>query len=439
MDTLHELNVGSIRAPGTLFRQSPSPFTKSTLALILAGGRGSRLQQLTNWRAKPAVPFGGKFRIIDFTLSNCINSGIRRIGICTQYKAQSLIRHVQRGWTFLDGRFGEFIELLPAQQRVEPSWYQGTADAVYQNLDILRLHGPDLVLILAGDHVYKMDYGPMIEEHVAHRAHMTIACIKVPLPDARSLGVAGVEADGQIVSFEEKPANPAPVDGDPDRALASMGIYVLDAGFLYDELLRDADDATSSHDFGRDLIPHLIAEGARVWAHDYVRSCVNMSKDIPYWRDVGTVDAFWEANLALVQVEPELNLYDEEWPIWTYQEQLPPAKFVFDGDARRGTALDSIIGSGCIVSGSTVRRSLLFSSVRVQSYGAIEDSVILPNVEVGNHVVLKRAVVDKHCRLPDGLVVGLDPATDRQRFHVTERGVTLIIPEMLGQKIHHLR
>src|SRR5512137_1345923 len=439
MDILHEHDVAPAIAPWVHARQSPSPLTSRTLALILAGGRGSRLQQLTNWRAKPAIPFGGKFRIIDFTLSNCVNSGIRRIGICTQYKAQSLIRHVQRGWSFLDGRFGEFVELLPAQQRVESSWYRGTADAIYQNLDILRLHAPDLVLILAGDHVYKMDYGRMLEEHVARRAQMTIACIEVPLTDARSLGVIGVKADGRIVRFEEKPTNPAPMPGHHDRVLASMGIYVFDADFLYAALLRDADDPMSGHDFGRDLIPRLIASGARIRAHDYKHSCVNMAKGVPYWRDVGTVDAFGEANLALVHVEPELNLYDEAWPIWTYQEQLPPAKFVFDYDGRRGAALDSIVGSGCIVSGSTVRRSLLFSKVRVHSYCTIEDSVILPNVEVGSHVVLRRAVVDKHCRLPDGLVVGLDPARDRERFHVTERGVTLIIPEMLGQQIHHLR
>ncbi|MBK7793308.1 MAG: glucose-1-phosphate adenylyltransferase [Betaproteobacteria bacterium] len=422
-----------------LARRSPDPLSRSTMALILAGGRGSRLGELTDWRAKPSIPFGGKFRIIDFALSNCVNSGIRRIGICTQYKAQSLIRHVQRGWSFFDGRFAEFVELLPAQQRVEVSWYRGTADAVYQNLDILRLHAPDFVLVLAGDHVYKMDYGRMLEEHVACEAQLTIACIDVPLADARALGVVQIDDDGRILRFDEKPAAPAPIPGNPGRALASMGIYVFDAGFLYAELLRDADDAASGHDFGRDLIPRLIAEGARVRAHDFARSCVNMYHDVPYWRDVGTVDAYYEANLALVKVEPELNLYDEAWPIWTHQEQLPPAKFVFDDDGRRGTALDSIVGSGCIVSGSTVRRSLLFSKVRVHSYCAIEDSVILPNVEIGRHVRLRRTIVDKHCRLPAGLVVGIDPAADRRRFHVTDGGVTLIIPEMLGQRIHHLR
>jgi glucose-1-phosphate adenylyltransferase len=435
----HEQGAIPLFAAGAHALHPPGPLTRSTLALILAGGRGTRLEELTNWRAKPSIPFGGKFRIIDFALSNCVNSGIRRIGICTQYKAQSLIRHVQRGWSFLDGRFDEFVELLPAQQRVQANWYRGTADAVYQNLDILRRHAPDYVLILGGDHVYKMDYGRMLEEHVASRSQMTLACIDVPLAEAHQFGVIAVDADARVVAFEEKPAQPVPRPGRPDRALASMGIYVFDADFLYDELLRDADDAGSAHDFGRDMIPNLIAAGARVRAHDFARSCVNMSGGAPYWRDVGTLDAFWEANLALVRVTPDLNLYDEAWPIWTYQEQLPSAKFVFDDDERRGTALDSIVGPGCIVSGSTVRRSLLFSKVRVHSFCRIEDSVILPNVEVGRNVVLKRAVVDKHCRLPEGLVVGVDPDEDRRRFRVTANGVTLIIPEMLGQQVHHLR
>jgi len=413
--------------------------TKSTLALILAGGRGSRLGELTNWRAKPSLPFGGKFRIIDFALSNCVNSGIRRIGICTQYKAQSLIRHVQRGWSFLDGRFDEFVELLPAQQRIETTWYQGTADAVYQNLDILRRHDPKHVLILAGDHVYKMDYGRMLEDHVRARAKMTIACIDVPLGEASSLGAMTVNTEARVVGFEEKPSWPVPAPGRPDRALASMGIYVFDAAFLYDELVRDADDANSSHDFGKDIIPSLLRQGARVCAHDFADSCVNMNEGVPYWRDVGTIDAYWEANIALTQVVPELNLYATDWPIWTYQEQLPPAKFVFDDDDRRGAAIDSIVGSGCIISGSTVRRSLLFSNVHVHDYCTLEDSVLLPNVDVGRHTVLRKAVVDKHCRLPEGLTVGLDAKEDRRRFHVTASGITLVIPEMLGQQVHHLR
>jgi len=420
-------------------RRVPGALTKSTLALILAGGRGSRLEELTNWRAKPSIPFGGKFRIIDFTLSNCVNSGIRRIGICTQYKAQSLIRHVQRGWSFLDGRFDEFVELLPAQQRIEATWYQGTADAVYQNLDILRRHDPEYVLILAGDHVYKMDYGRMLEDHVAARAQMTIACIDVPLADAQSLGVMAVDADRRVVEFQEKPERPAPMPDRPDRALASMGVYVFDAAFLYEELVRDADDRGSSHDFGTDVIPRLLRQGARAHAHSFADSCVNTSDGVPYWRDVGTIDAYWEANVALTHVVPELNLYDQGWPIWTYQEQLPPAKFVFDDDGRRGTAIDSMISSGCIVSGSTVRRSLLFSNVRVHDWCLIEDSVVLPNVDIGRNTRLKRVVVDKHCRLPEGLEVGVDPDVDRRRFRVTERGITVIVPEMLGQQVHHLR
>ena len=426
-------------AHGGRSRSSPGPLTRNTLALILAGGRGSRLGQLTNWRAKPSVPFGGKFQIIDFTLSNCVNSGIRRIGICTQYKAQSLIRHLQRGWSFLDGRFDEFVELLPAQQRIEATWYQGTADAVYQNLDLLRRHAPRHVLILAGDHVYKMDYGRMLEDHLDACAQMTIACVDVPLADASSLGVMAVDGERRILKFQEKPARPASMPGRPDRALASMGVYVFEAAFLYEALLRDADDPCSSHDFGKDIIPGLIAQGAHVHAHDFTESCVNTSNGVPYWRDIGTIDAYWEANVALTRVVPELNLYDRDWPIWTYQEQLPPAKFVFDDDDRRGTAIDSIVASGCIVSGSIVRRSLLFSNVRIDDRCTIEDSVVLPNVVVGRRSVLKKAVVDKHCRLPEGFTVGLDPDEDRRRFHVTERGVTLIVPEMLGQQAHHLR
>jgi glucose-1-phosphate adenylyltransferase len=422
-------------------RQVPfaAEFARRTLAVVLAGGRGSRLQQLTDWRAKPSVPFGGKFRIIDFSLSNCVNSGIRRIGICTQYKAQSLIRHVQRGWSFLDGRFNEFIELLPAQQRITADWYQGTADAVYQNLDILQRHNPDYVLVLAGDHVYKMDYGKLLADHVSKSAALTVACIEVPLGEAGAFGVVQVDVDSRIIGFQEKPAQPASCPGRPGTALASMGIYVFDAKFLYRELLRDARDPLSSHDFGKNIIPGLVGHDDGVFAHFFSGSCVNMANGTPYWRDVGTVDAYWEANLALTKVIPDLNLYDETWPIWTHQEQIPPAKFVFDDDDRRGMAVDSLVSGGCIISGSTVRRSLLFSNVRVHDYCEIEDSVILPNVEIGPDVVLKRAVVDKYCKLPAGLIVGVDPVEDRKRFLVTEKGVTLIVPEMLGQRIHHLR
>ncbi|MFI4923254.1 MAG: glucose-1-phosphate adenylyltransferase [Burkholderiales bacterium] len=407
--------------------------------MVLAGGRGSRLGQLTDWRAKPAVPFAGKFRIIDFTLSNCVNSGIRRIGICTQYKSQSLIRHVQHGWSFLDGRMGEFVELLPAQQRITTNWYQGTADAVYQNLDILYRHAPDYVLILAGDHVYKMDYGKMLADHVSKSAKMTAACIEMPIRDASTFGVMQIEADGRIVGFEEKPAQPAAIPGQPDRVLASMGIYVFNASFLYEQLFRDAEDRSSSHDFGKDIIPRLVKEGSAVYAHRFAESCVNMVEGVPYWRDVGTIDAYWEANIALTKVTPDLNLYDKDWPIWTHQEQLPPAKFVFDDDDRRGMAIDSMVSGGCIISGSLVKRSLLFSNVHVHEHCTIEDSVILPEVDIGTGVVLKHVIVDKYCKLPQGLAVGIDPAEDKKRFHVTEKGITLIVPEMLGQRVSHLR
>ena len=404
---------------------------RSTLALILAGGRGTRLGRLTDSRAKPAMPFGGKFRIIDFPLSNCVNSGIRRIGICTQYQSQSLIRHVQRGWSFLDGRFHEFVELLPAQQRLNADWFKGTADAVFQNLDILRKHDPELVLILAGDHVYKMDYNRLLEDHVANRADMTIACVEVPLEDAGDFGIMTVDEHLRISGFEEKPAHPAPMPCRADAALASMGIYVVNSAFLYEQVIRDSGNPRSAHDFGKDVIPYLVQRGYRLFAHRFSDSCVNMSDGRPYWRDVGTIDAFWEANMELTKVVPDLNLYDESWPIWTYQEQLPPAKFVFDTAERRGTATDSLVSGGCIISGASVRRSLLFSSVHVHSHATVEDSVILPNVDIGRNVVLKRAVIDKFCRLPDGLTVGIDPELDRRRFDVTGKGITLVVPEML--------
>jgi glucose-1-phosphate adenylyltransferase len=413
--------------------------TRATVAIVLAGGRGVRLGPLTDWRAKPAVPFGGKFRIIDFALSNCVNSGIRRIGICTQYKAQSLIRHVQRGWAFLDGRLNEFVELLPAQQRVAPAWYQGTADAVYQNLDILRRHGPRFVLVLAGDHVYKMDYGKMLSEHVARDVELTIGCVAVPLDDASAFGVMSVDADQRVLGFIEKPHNPQPMPGSSDTALCSMGIYMFNAERLYELLIDDATYPASSHDFGKDVIPRAIARGDRVFAHDLRQSAVIGEAAGAYWRDVGTVDAYWVANMDLTQLTPDLNLYDRTWPIWTAQEQLPPAKFVHDEEGRRGSAIDSLVAGGCIVSGATVRRSLLFSNVHVHSYCTIEDSVVLPNVDVARGVVLRRAVIDKQCRLPPGLTVGVDPERDRQRFHVTERGVVLVTPEMLGQKLHHSR
>ena len=438
MDFGGEAVAGPLGQPEGRAVATPA-LTRGTLAMILAGGRGARLGQLTDWRCKPAVPFGGKFRIIDFALSNCVNSGVRRIGILTQYKAQSLIRHVQNGWGFLDGRLGEFVELMPAQQRVWSEWYRGTADAVFQNLDILRRQEPRLVLVLAGDHVYKMDYAKLLADHVRLGADLTVACVEVGLEQASALGVMGVDGGRRVRRFEEKPAQPTPLPGRAGVALASMGIYVFNAPLLYEVLGRDAEERRSSHDFGKDIIPHLIERGYAVYAHPYSESCVNMSEGRPYWRDVGTVDAYWEANMELVKVTPDLNLYDQEWPIWTFQVQLPPAKFVFDDEHRRGMAVDSMVSGGCLISGSSVRRSLLFSAVHVHSYCTIEDSVVLPNVDIARHAVLKRVVIDKHCRLPEGIRIGVDPAEDRRRFHVTERGIVLVTPEMLGQRVHQAR
>jgi glucose-1-phosphate adenylyltransferase len=427
------------------YREEPSlpglaQLARATVAMVLAGGRGERLGPLTAWRCKPSVHFGGKFRIIDFTLSNCVNSGIRRIGILTQYKAQSLIRHVQRGWSTLDGRLGEFIELLPAQQRIDASWYCGTADAVYQNLDLIRRLEPRFILVLAGDHVYKMDYSRMLAEHVARGAEVTVGAVEVPVESASAFGVMQVDAERRVVAFAEKPREPLPVPGNPQVALASMGIYAFNTAFLYEQLIRDADDPDSSHDFGKDLIPRATALGRHVRAHFFRESCVNMTERGPYWRDVGSVDAYWRANMELIGVTPELNLYDLEWPIWTYQEQLPPAKFVFDEDnGRRGMALDSMVSGGCIVSGGALRRSLLFSNVRVHSRALVEDSVVLPNADIGRKCVVRRAVIDKHCRLPPGTRIGVNPEEDGRRFHVTPGGVTLVTPEMLGQIVHHVR
>ncbi len=413
-----------------------SRLTRNTLAIILAGGRGSRLKDLTRWRSKPSVPFGGKFRIIDFPLSNCVNSGIRSIAVMTQYKAHSLIRHVQKGWGFLRGEFGEFVELLPAQQRIETSWYSGTADAVYQNLDIIRRHKPGHILILAGDHIYKMDYGPMIAQHVEMGADMTVGCIEVDLERAKSFGVMGVAEDGRVMRFQEKPERPEPMPGRSDKALASMGIYVFNPDFLYEQLIRDADTRNSSHDFGKDIIPSIIDQ-YRLYAYPFRDAGTNKQA---YWRDVGTVDAFWEANMELIGVTPELNLYDQDWPIWTYQEQLPPAKFVFDDDdGRRGMATDSMVSGGCIISGAHVRHSLLFSNVVVNAFSTVSDAVILPEVNIGSHCHLKRVVVDKGCKIPDGTVIGEDPEQDAKRFHISPNGVVLVTPEMLGEELHYVR
>ena len=430
VNTPHELNAAVQVARHPRF---VSQLTRNTFAMVLAGGRGSRLHQLTDWRSKPAVPFGGKFRIIDFTLSNCVNSGVRRIGVATQYKAQSLIRHVQLGWSFLDGRLGEFIEIMPAQQQVnESQWYRGTADAVFQNMREVRHAGPEYVLLLSGDHGYRMDYGRILAAHVERNADLTVACIEVPADEARAFGVMAVDAGYRVLSFEEKPALPQHIPGRPGVALASMGIYVFNARFLFEQLQRDADDPKSSHDFGKDVIPHCVRR-YRTFAQRFEESHVGEAGKPAYWRDVGTLDAYWEANMDLVQVTPQLNLYDENWPIWTWQPQSPPAKFIFDDDDRRGLAVNSMVAGGCIVSGATIRRSMLFSGVSVLSYSTLEDSIVLPNVRIGSHCILKKCIIDKHCSIPDGTEIGVNPVQDRKRFRVTPSGIALVSRGMLGQ------
>ncbi len=410
-----------------------SQLTRRAMALVLAGGRGSRLKELTDTRSKPAVYFGGKFRIVDFSLSNCLNSNLRRIGVVTQYKSHSLLRHVQRGWGFMKAEMNEFIDLLPAQQRLDDeNWYRGTADAVYQNIDIIEANGPKYIVILAGDHIYKMDYGRMLAFHVAKGAECTVGCIEVPLAEATAFGVMAVDAAGQITDFVEKPANPPPMAGRPDMALASMGVYVFNAQYLYDELRRDIADPNSAHDFGRDIIPAAVRNGVAC-AQPFSKSCVMSEGDeAPYWRDVGTIDAYWEANIDLTATKPQLNLYDNDWPIWTWQEQLPPAKFVHNEPGRRGEAIESMVSGGCIISGA-LNRSLLFSKCRVHSHSAVNWSVLLPHVEVGHHVRLNRVVVDRGCRLPDGLIVGEDPIEDARRFRRTDSGITLITQSMLDR------
>lgn len=424
------------KVSATAPRRFVSRITRETLALVLAGGSGSRLRDLTRWHAKPAIPFGGKYRTIDFSLSNCVNSDVRRIGVLTQYKSHSLINHVQKGWSFLRAEMDEFIELLPAQQRIHDSWYQGTADAVFQNLDIIRLHNPKYVLILAGDHIYKMDYGVLIAHHVERQADMTVCCIETTLAEAREFGVMSVNAEDRVIGFQEKPQNPIPIPGSPDKALASMGIYVFNTQFLYEQLIKDAETPRSSHDFGKDIIPSLINK---------YRVCAYPFRDIEsgeqaYWRDVGTVDTFWQANIELLDVTPPLNLYDQEWPIWTYQEQLPPSKFVFDDDdGRRGMAVDSMVSAGCIVSGALVRRSLLFNNVRVNARSELNQCVVLPKVVIGERCRLTKVIFDQECVIPDGMVIGEDPKEDARRFHVSPEGVVLVSPEMLGQEVRHVR
>jgi glucose-1-phosphate adenylyltransferase len=410
------------------------PLARHTLAFVLAGGRGSRLMELTSRRAKPAVYFGGKSRLIDFALSNAVNSGIRRIAVATQYKAHSLIRHLQMGWNFFRPERNESFDILPASQRIsEEKWYLGTADAVYQNIDILESHNAKYIVLLAGDHVYKMDYELMLNQHVDHGANVTVGCLEVPRSEASGFGVMHVDDNNIIESFLEKPADPPAMPGKPDISLASMGIYVFDSKFLFEELRRDAEEPNSSHDFGKDLIPYIVKHGRAV-AHHFSRSCVRShSETRSYWRDVGTLDAYWAANIDLTDVVPELDLYDSSWPIWTHAEITPPAKFVHDVDGRRGEAVTSLISGGCIISGAALRRSLLFTGVHVHSYATIENAVILPYVDAARRTRLKNVIIDRGVRIPEGLIVGEDPELDAKRFRRTEQGICLITQPMIDK------
>lgn len=407
---------------------------RRTVALVLAGGRGSRLKQLTDQRAKPAVYFGGKFRIIDFALSNCLNSGIRRMAVVTQYKSHSMLRHLQRGWSFLRAELNEMVDLLPAQQRAgEEHWYRGTADAIFQNLDIIRSSEPEYIVILAGDHIYKMDYSIMLKDHVERGAGCTVGCIEVPRAEANAFGVMAVNEERSITAFVEKPADPPAMPGNDQVSLASMGIYVFDADYLYELLEEDLANSESEHDFGKNVIPRAVAQG-RALAHPFHLSCVSRVKGAaPYWRDVGTIDAFWAANLDLASTLPELDIYDTQWPIWTYQRQLPPAKFVPDAVGKHGVAVNTLVSGGCIVSGSHVANSVLFSEVRVHSFCHIENAVILPDVKIGRHCRLRNVVIDRACQIPEGMVVGEDAALDASRFERTEAGVVLITREMMAR------
>ncbi|HEX7116949.1 MAG TPA: glucose-1-phosphate adenylyltransferase [Steroidobacter sp.] len=410
-------------------RRYVSRITRNTLAVIMAGGRGERLKHLTDLRCKPATPFGGKFRIIDFVLSNCVNSGIRRIAVMTQYKAHSLIQHIQRGWGYLRGELGEFIEVMPAQQQLGPMWYRGTADSLYQNLDILRAHHPRHILVLAGDHIYKMDYGLMLAYHVEKKADITVGVVEVPREQARALGVMSVNEDYRILKFSEKPSEPEGIPGREDYALGSMGIYVFKATLLYRLLEENAAREDTQHDFGRNIIPEAL-DTLKVYAYPFTDAQTRVQH---YWRDVGTVDAFYEANMELVEVDPELNIYDEQWPIWTYQRQYPPAKFVLDEEGRRGMAVNSMVSGGCIISGAHVRQSLLFSNVRVEERSYIERAVIFPDVRVGAGCVIKRAILDTGSVVPPGTQIGVNPEEDAKRFYISEKGVVLVNRDMLSR------
>ncbi len=411
-----------------LARQLPG----KSVALILAGGKGSRLQGLTAARAKPAVHFGGKFRIIDFALSNCLNSGIRRIGVITQYQSHTLVQHIQRGWSFLNEEMNEFVDLLPAQQRQSSGhWYRGTADAVCQNLDIIRRYRAEYIVVLAGDHIYKMDYSRMLIDHVEKGGECTVACIDVPRQEASAFGIMDVAEDGQILSFLEKPADPPGIPGQPDKSLASMGIYIFNAAYLFRLLEQDMADEQSSHDFGKDIIPLITREG-KAWAHSFSLSCVTSGDDLPpYWRDVGTLEAYWRANLDLASVTPELDMYDINWPIRTHMEPLPPAKFVQDRSGRHGMTLNSLVSGGCVVSGSEVVNSVLFPRVRVNSFCHIDTSILLPDVVIGRSCRLRHCIIDRACQIPDGMVIGEDAEEDSRRFYRTETGIVLVTRRML--------
>jgi glucose-1-phosphate adenylyltransferase len=408
-----------------------SLLTRDTLALVLAGGRGTRLGALTDHRVKPAVPFGAKYRLVDFPLSNCMNSGIRRLGVLTQYKAHSLINHVRDAWGFLRREFNEFVEVLPAQQRTGPGWYEGTADAVYQNVDIIRAHAPQFVLVLGGDHVYKMDYGAMLAYHVEKGAAVTVGCVEVPRMEATGFGVMEVDASGRVLRFHEKPADPVAIPGKPDYALASMGIYVYNTDALMQALDDDRHRADSAHDFGKDLLPAAVAAGQPVHAFPF-RDLHGNTRG--YWRDVGTLDAYWQANLELTVVTPPLDLYDRDWPIWTYQVQAPPAKFVFNDPDCRGLATDSIVSGGCIVAGARVNRSVLFPFVHVEKRSVVSDCVVLPQTQVGSGCRIRRAILESGCVIANGTIIGEDAAADRERYQVTPSGIVLVTPEMLGQE-----
>ena len=414
-----------------------SRLTRDTVALILAGGQGSRLYELTNWRAKPALYFGGKFRIIDFPLSNCINSDVRRIGVLTQYKAHSLIRHLVHGWSWFQGAQREFVEILPASQRVGGEWYRGTADAVYQNLDIIRTHSPGQVLILSGDHIYKMDYGGFLAAHAEKNADMTVCCIEVPIEEAAGqFGVMTVDESGRVIAFDEKPAEPNPVPGKSDVCLASMGNYVFNTEFLYEQVIKDADTPGTQHDFGKNVIPSII-DDYRVFAYPFRDP---ESGKQAYWRDVGTLDAYWEANMEMVSVTPALNMYDRQWPIFTHQWQSAPAKFVFDETDRRGEAIQSMVSGDCVISGARIHTSLIFSRCRIHSYSNVTESLILPDCDIERNCRLHRVIIDRGARIPANTEIGVDKDADRERgFRVTDKGITLVTPDMLGQQLHFTR